>query len=206
MKTIVDAAAAESDEHGFEALSLGAVAGRLGVKPPSLYNHVDGLDGLRRALSVHALEVLADVSGRAAIGKSREEALLSMGMAVREFARSHPGLYAATVRAHSPHDTEALAAVRAAIAPFEAVLSGFGFHGPTAIHALRALRSAVHGFAALETAGGFGLPADLEVSFRFLLSMLTGALGHGSKAARKKLRGRHPNRRSDVGATPGRDP
>ena len=109
LEMIVEAAAAEADLRGFDSLSLGAVAKRLKVQPPSLYNHVDGLDALRRAL-LDALGILADTVGRAAIGKSQDDALIAMGLAMRELARKRPGLYAATIRAHPAKDKEAQAA------------------------------------------------------------------------------------------------
>jgi hypothetical protein len=44
-----------------------------------------------------------------------------------------------------------------------------------ALHAIRGLRSVLHGFASLEQKGGFGLPLDLDVSFRLLVdAFLTG--------------------------------
>jgi AcrR family transcriptional regulator len=176
VEVIVAAAAAEVDANGFDALSLGAVAQRLKVKPPSLYNHLDGLEGLRRAVSIYALKVLGEAVGRAAMGKSQEEALVAMGMAVRELARTRPGLYAATVRAHPPRNTEAAAASQAVLAPFVAVLAGFGLTGTAAVHAMRAMRSAAHGFASLEAGGGFGMPASIEASYRFLLSAIVKAI------------------------------
>ena len=45
--TVVDAAIALVDRDGPDALTLAAVADRLDVRAPSLYNHVDGLDDLR---------------------------------------------------------------------------------------------------------------------------------------------------------------
>ena len=45
---VVEVAAKLADEVGLEALTLAQVAARLNVKLPSLYNHVDGLPGLRR--------------------------------------------------------------------------------------------------------------------------------------------------------------
>jgi AcrR family transcriptional regulator len=45
---VVSAAAELIERRGFEALTLSALASELGVKPPSLYAHVGGLDDLRR--------------------------------------------------------------------------------------------------------------------------------------------------------------
>lgn len=44
---IVNAALTFLDREGWDALTINALAGQLGTKGPSLYNHVDSLDGLR---------------------------------------------------------------------------------------------------------------------------------------------------------------
>jgi AcrR family transcriptional regulator len=49
---VVAEAAAVADEVGLRQLTLAAVAQRFGVALPSLYKHVDGLDGLQRDLAV----------------------------------------------------------------------------------------------------------------------------------------------------------
>ena len=49
---VVRAAADLADAKGIDALTLGEVAARLGVRTPSLYNHIAGLDGLRRDLAL----------------------------------------------------------------------------------------------------------------------------------------------------------
>ena len=49
---VVETAARLADRDGYDALTLGAVAADAGVRPPSLYNHVDGLAGLRRELGI----------------------------------------------------------------------------------------------------------------------------------------------------------
>ena len=52
---VVDAAVAIADADGLEAVTLSRVAAALGVKPPSLYNHVDGRGALVRAIALRAL-------------------------------------------------------------------------------------------------------------------------------------------------------
>src|SRR5258708_1388724 len=47
---VVETASAIADEGGIESLNLGAAAEKLGVRPPSLYDHVDGRDTGRPAL------------------------------------------------------------------------------------------------------------------------------------------------------------
>ena len=57
-----------------------------------------------------------------------------------------------------------------------AVLAAYKLRGDEALHAVRGLRSIVHGFVSLEAAGGFGLPLDLDESFRRLVQMFIRGL------------------------------
>lgn len=174
-ETVVAAAAELVDSDGLGALSLTALAGRLGVKTPSLYNHVDGLPGLRRLLGLHAVEAITDRLRTATMGRSGSEALRSLAAAYRFFALEHPGLYPLTQVSH-PEDPAWDAAGRRAIEPVLAVLAGLGLEGDEAVHATRALRASLHGFVLLETGGGFGIDLDPAVSFERLVDLLVAAL------------------------------
>ncbi len=173
---MVDAACALADRDGLEAVTLGRLAAELGVRPPSLYNHVDGLDGVLRGIALQALGRLADTLQAAAVGRSGRDALRSTAHAMRAFARDHPGGYAATQRA-MPADPEVGAAAERVVSVFVAVLRAWDLEGDDAIHAVRIVRSALHGFVALELGGGFGLPLDLDESFERMVGVLADGLG-----------------------------
>jgi AcrR family transcriptional regulator len=166
---VVDAAIAIADEEGLEAVTLARVAAALGVRSPSLYNHVDGRDGLIRAIAARSTRELATALRRAATGRSGGDAIAAVAQAQREYARAHPGRYAATVAAPAPGDAEHEEAAADAVDVLTSVLGISGLEGDDVIHAARALRSAVHGFAALEVSGGFGLAVDPDESFRRLI-------------------------------------
>ena len=181
-EAVVEAAAELADEEGFEALSLSILASRLGIRTPSLYNHVAGLDGLRRELALLGIRELGRRLGRAAIGKTTDEAAFAMARAYREFVKERPGLYAATVRSSRlsyPDDPDFEAAEREAFEAVLAVLASYGVRGEDAVHAARGLRSVAHGFATLEVAGGFGIPIDLDESFDRLLRAFVAGLRNG---------------------------
>nr|MDQ2831507.1 WHG domain-containing protein [Chloroflexota bacterium] len=60
------------------------------------------------------------------------------------------------------------------------VLAPYGLRGAEETHAIRAWRSLVHGFVSLEMTGGFGLPLDLDESFRRLIRLfIAGLCGEG---------------------------
>jgi AcrR family transcriptional regulator len=167
--SVVETAAAIADAEGLEHLTLARVAERLGIRTPSLYNHVEGLDGLRRDLALTGLREMIHRIGRAAVGKAGDDALLALAHAYRDFARERPGVYAATLRAPDTDDGEWASTGAELLAIVLAVLAGYGLTGDDALHAVRALRSVLHGFVSLEASGGFGLPLALDESFRRLV-------------------------------------
>ena len=112
---VVSEAAAVADEVGLDGLTLAAVAERLGVRLPSLYKHIDGLDAIRRELALMGLEELAQRLGRAAMGRTRRDALVDIAHAYRTFAEERPGLYTATLRAPSADDEELTARAHAVL-------------------------------------------------------------------------------------------
>ena len=170
---VVDDAAALADEQGLEAVTLSAVAGRLSVRTPSLYHHVDGLAGLRAALRLRGLELLAEALRDAASGRAERDALESVAYAYLTFARTRPGLYAATLAASSEHDDErANAAAERTLSTTLDVLRGYGLVGDDAVHAARFIRSTLHGFAALEAAGGFELPVDRSATVERIIEAI----------------------------------
>jgi AcrR family transcriptional regulator len=165
-----------ADEVGLSRLTLAALAESLGVRQPSLYKHIDGMDALQRSIAIRAKTELGEVLGRAAVGKAGDDAIRALSTAYRRWALEHPGRYSATVRAPAPGDTEDEAASAAVVGVVFDVLAGYDLHGVDAIDATRALRSTLHGFIALESSGGFGLPVDVDRSFERLVDGLVVAL------------------------------
>ncbi len=56
LQKVVQTAVALADEHGFENVTLASVAEQLGIRIPSLYNHVSGLPGLRYQMTLWAIQ------------------------------------------------------------------------------------------------------------------------------------------------------
>jgi AcrR family transcriptional regulator len=169
---VVDEAENVADECGLEKLTLAAVARKLGVRMPSLYKHVAGIDELRQLMSVHAKNETADVLARAAAGKSGAQALRSMLAAWRTWAKAHPGRYAATVRAPDKDEAEDTGASNEVLEIVYAALGDYRLEGDDAVNAVRLLRAHFHGFVSLERAEGFKFPNDIDHSFELLIGAL----------------------------------
>jgi AcrR family transcriptional regulator len=179
---VVAAAADLADANGLDAVTLAAVAGAVGVRTPSLYNHVGGLDDVRRGVALTALREIGDALRDAAVGRAGDDALTAMAHAYRAYAREHPGRYAATQHAPADDDAELSAAGARAVDVLLAILRGYDLEGDAAIHAARAVRSALHGFVALEAGGGFGIQVDLDESFDRMVAALARGLRDGPPA------------------------
>jgi AcrR family transcriptional regulator len=174
-QAVVDLALHVVDEggpSGWADLSLSAVAHRAGVAVPSLYKHVDGLPALRSAVAARCVEELTEAMRNAIVDRSDADALRALADATRAYALAHPGRYRAVQGA------EATALGGRAAAPAELiahVVGELGLPRERWVDQVRAVRAAVHGFVELELGGGFGLPEDVEASFRYLVeTVVTG--------------------------------
>ena len=177
LEQVVEAAAEIADRDGLDALSLASVASALGVRSPSLYNHVDGLAGLRRQLSIHASSLLTTELADSVEGLEATQALRAMAEQLRAFALRHRGLYDSFLPAPTPEeDPEVASALAEPVSVIRSVLAGMGIDPATVIPLIRALRASVHGFVHLEIRGGFGLPEDIGDSFTTTIDLVIEAI------------------------------
>ena len=179
---VLQTAIALADEGGFESVTLASVANQLGIRIPSLYNHVAGLAALRMEMALWGVRELGERVRRAAVGKSGDAAVFSVAEAYRAFALAHPGIYAATQRAAQANQPELAAAQTEVLDVMLAVMAAYDLDEDDTLHAIRALRSAMHGFIDLETSGGFGMPLDRQDSFRKLIQLVVVGLNTAKEA------------------------
>jgi AcrR family transcriptional regulator len=175
--SVTEAGAALVDEIGFDQLSMGLLAGRLGVKTPSLYKHVTSQADLAHRIAVLAATELSDAIRDATQGRAGREALIAGAQAMRAYVKEHPGRYAAgnAARPAGPDDP-LIPAIDRMLASWAAMLRGYRLDPSQEIHALRMLRSILHGFATLEVAGGFQIDADVDDSFTWITSFIDHGL------------------------------
>jgi AcrR family transcriptional regulator len=159
---------------------MGLLAERLGVKTPSLYNHVDNLADLIHRIAVLAATELGDALRDAIQGRAGSDALIVAAQAMRAYVKEHPGRYAAgnAVQPAGPDDPLTTAITRL-LGSLSAVLRGYQLDPAQEIHALRMLRSMLHGFATLEVEGGFRFDTDVDDSFTWMVDLID----HGLQSA-----------------------
>ena len=178
-------------EVGYANFSLRDLAARLGVRPSSLYNHVEGIGEINLAVALDASLQMHNRIEAAIKDLPREEAFLKGLAEYRAFASENPEIYKALF--HLPdqkNDADLLRrATLYAISPLRAVSLRFDLDEEDLIHFMRCVRSALHGFVSL-TAEGFllrgGLPRDESYAMlsQMLLSTLV-ELSNKNKAAKE---------------------
>ncbi|MDQ0792133.1 TetR/AcrR family transcriptional regulator [Streptomyces sp. B1I3] len=165
-----------ADEVGFDQVTVSALARRFDVAVASLYSHVKSSQDLRTRIALLALEELADLAAAALAGRAGKDALTAFANAYRDYARSHPGRYAAARLRLDPEAAAASAGGRHARMT-RAILRGYDLTEPDQTHAVRLLGSVFHGYVSLELAGGFSHSApDSQETWAWTLDRLDAML------------------------------
>jgi AcrR family transcriptional regulator len=151
---LTQAGAELADEVGFDKVTLSALARRFDVKVASLYSHLTSSQDLKTKIALLALEELADRGAAALAGRAGKDALAAFANVYRDYAREHPGRYAATQLRLGPEAAAASAGGRHA-QMMRAILRGYDLTEPDQTHAVRLLGSVFHGYVTLELGGSF---------------------------------------------------
>ena len=186
---IVNAAMTFLDREGWDALTINALAIQLGTKGPSLYNHLDSLEDLRRTVRMHVIDDILQMLSTVGAGRTRDDAVMAMASAYRSYAHHHPGRYSAFTRLPpGGDDPEFTGASHAAAAPVIAVLASYDLDGDDAFCAALEFWAALHGFVLLEMsgvmdvgmgAGGMG-NLDADAVFSDMVLRLAAGMAHRS--------------------------
>jgi AcrR family transcriptional regulator len=187
---IVNAALTFLDREGWDALTINALATQLGTKGPSLYNHVDSLEDLRRTVRMRVIGDIVTMLARVAEGRVGDDAVLVMAAAYRSYAHHHPGRYSAFTRMplSGGDDPEFTAATKGAAGPVMSVLSSYGLDLEQAFYAALEFWSALHGFVLLEMTGVMDDIIDTDTLFTDMVLRLAVGMERRSDPALDKPR------------------
>lgn len=172
---IVTAAVAWLDADPDHHVALGPVARAVGIRPQSIYAHVDGAEGLARAVAVAGLEVLREEVTTAAVGQQGRAAVAAIVRAHLGIATERPALYLASLL--PPGDDQALREAVAAVGrPLEIVLAYLGLAAEERVHWTRLFLAAVTGFVQLRVNERLTLPVAPDITAERLVDMLISQL------------------------------
>lgn len=161
---------------GFSEFRLSTLAETLGIRTPSLYNHISDTEDIFREMKIRTLRLLGDKLDEVLkLNQVRSKRISKFLITYRKFAKDYPHLYPLVI----------------ASTEFDPEIKSYGdrilqlcldaFHlvnlDNETVHKIRIIRSFVHGFIDLEREGGFGRKESVDESFQKLTESLeTGKL------------------------------
>ena len=164
---VIDAADRLVAERGWDALTMAALGEELGVKPSSLYRHVESVDAIRLALQLRTVTELGEAARNAVMGRSGEDGLYAIADAYRAYARKHAERYLGGTR-YSDHDDVRAAGRLLIDATYAAVVRSMGLPEDRVVEATVHLGAMIHGFVTLELVRCI-LVDDIDSSFRMMI-------------------------------------
>jgi AcrR family transcriptional regulator len=176
---IVAAARRLLEEDGPEALSMRNVAAEIGIRAPSLYEHVADKRALESAIIAAGLHEQGVALGAALAADEGRDPLTAVAQSWRRWALAHPHVYGLIyVRDLDRSDGAVAAAEQAAGAPLRQICGGD-------IVTARVIWAFAHGMVNLELTDRFPPGTDVEELWARGLDALRRLLpGHGAEAPR----------------------
>ncbi|MGN0639089.1 MAG: TetR/AcrR family transcriptional regulator [Huintestinicola sp.] len=181
-KAVIERAALLANEKGLDNVTLKELADSLEIRSPSLYNHISGLEELRREIMLYGWKQAEESILRAAENRSGYEAVRAMCRAFYRYASENKGIFSAMLWYNKYADDGSMEATSGLFSRLYGIMENMGISRDKTEHLIRTLRGFLEGFALLVNNGAFGHPADIDESFEVSLDVLM----EGIKAAAGK--------------------
>ena len=175
---LLETAAKMADAEGIAHITVKSLAEKLGVKSPSLYKHISGLDELYKELMLYGWSLLEKEMMKAAIGKAKDDAIIALSYTYRNFAASHRGLFEAMQWYNMYQTKEHLQATEGLVSIIFQVLDAYDLPEEQKVHVVRMLRGFLQGFSAIEIHNGYGNSIPIEDTFDSSLKIILNGIHH----------------------------
>ena len=140
---------------GQPAVSLHELARRLGIKTPSLYNHIKNTKELQYEVFRYAIDRFVSNQKAATENKRKDDAVKAFAEAYYSFAAEHKGLYRLIMSIPSEKDERAKEMAIPLLNTVVEILSDYGLTEEDIAHWQRVFRAILHGFISQEDLGYF---------------------------------------------------
>jgi AcrR family transcriptional regulator len=159
---------------GLDAVTMQAIAERVGIRAPSLYKRFANRGDLIAAIGA---SVLADLGAALAPYENLEprDGLRDAAAAFRRFALDHRRAYE-LIFMSLPAGSRPPAELNAHAAAPLVALAGRLVGPDRALEAARLFTAFAHGFVSMELSGAFRLGGDLDTAYRYGIDVLVDAL------------------------------
>lgn len=183
--TIIKEAAQLVNTIGMEQITMKVLAEHLGIKSPSLYNHIKGLDDLKKQLMIYGWSQIEERIIYSVIGISGYDAIKAMCYAFYDYAIENPGVFDVMLWYNKFQSDEMEAATSKLLSIIFRITKSLNIPDDYCFHLIRTFRGFLEGFFLLVNNGSFGHPLPIADSFELSVRVLI----EGVKALEEKWKG-----------------
>lgn len=173
---VVEKAAQLANQIGLDDIQLKTLAESLNIQPPSLYNHIKGLDDLRHELMLYGWRHLEERMLEAVVGVSGYAAWEAMCRAFYGYATENPGVFSAMLWYNKYRDDETQRVTERLFSTMFQITAALGISEENCNHLIRTFRAFLEGFCLLVNNSAFGHSLPVEDSFDLSLKVLTAGM------------------------------
>lgn len=155
---VIEVASDLIDKNGLSGVSLKSVADALGIRTPSLYNHIESLDDMIREVAHAGMQEMNMHMLNGSIGKMGEDAIKSVSVCYLEYMIQHPGIYEAIQWAgwHQSEKTKSLNQQYESL--MMTLIRSMGYEEKDQDAILRLLTCTLHGYTTMQLRYAFDDP------------------------------------------------
>lgn len=173
---IIKNAAQLVNQAGMEQITMKMLADKLGIKPPSLYNHIKGLEDLKKQLMIFGWTQAKEKLLLSLAGVSGYDAIKAMCYAFYDYATENTGLFEVMLWYNKFQNEEAAEATAELLAVIFKVTRSLDIPDNYCFHLIRTFRGFLEGFFLLVNNGSFGHPLPITDSFEISVNILIAGI------------------------------
>ncbi|NBK79911.1 TetR/AcrR family transcriptional regulator [bacterium D16-76] len=171
-ETVIRKAAELANEIGYDKITLKLLAEHLNVQPPSLYNHIKGIEELQKEIMLFGWRQMDQAMTDAAVCVSGYDALEAICRAFCKYATENPGVFNAMLWYNKFESEETQNATKEMFSIIYKAFTMLNISKENSEHLIRTYRGFLEGFALLVNNNAFGNPVSIEKSFEISLRVL----------------------------------
>jgi AcrR family transcriptional regulator len=179
---VIENAANLANKKGLSYVTISSLAEFLGVKKPSLYNHIKSQEDIYEGIMIYGWKNGVQPIAENLHENNPQKALKKYARAFYKYALDNPGIFEAMLWYNKYKSPELIEASEKIYDFFFAQTDKMNIDRESANHLLRTFRAFLEGFLLLVIHNSFGNPISIEESFELSLDVLIS----GMKKIRRK--------------------
>ena len=173
---IIEKAATLANENGLSYLTVTTLSEYLGIRKPSIYNHIKTIDDLHYKLMIYGWKKVSEEIVAGIDSGDPNENLKILGRAFYKFALENPGVFEAMLWYNKYSDESLVEATVGLYSFFFEQTDRLSIDREIANHLLRTYRAFIEGFVMLQIHNSFGNPISIDESFEISINVMISGI------------------------------